>query len=262
MSIFIFYGRDAALRRPRTSQRDVPTLKRFYRFRLRHFRAALLAGPPGVVVPEIEHGFAEMFNDVGAIEINVFDQCAAIVAIENHVFVLTRRAATFDHNADRVRWPYRSVRNIRRNEECFAFTNKVIDDAIALTDAHFDVAFQLVKILFRIDEMKIIAGIWTLDHHHEKVATIIEIPIAHRWFELLPVLFDPIFEINGRLDRRRGAARRGLWLRNSLSGDDAAYLRPRGASTSVTLNLIQGGFGVVAAVSPASNVMLHPAFCA
>jgi hypothetical protein len=49
-----------------------PRLKRFYRLRLRDFSAALLAGAPRIVVPKIEHRLAEVFDDVAAVEIDVF----------------------------------------------------------------------------------------------------------------------------------------------------------------------------------------------
>jgi hypothetical protein len=67
----------------------------------------------------------------------------------------------------------------------------MIDDPIALADPHFDVALQLVEVFFRIDEMKIVPRVRSLDHHHEKIAPVIKITIAHRRFELFPVFFDP-----------------------------------------------------------------------
>ena len=121
--------------------------------------------------------------------------------------MLSRRTATLHHDADRVRWPDRRVRDIWRNEECFAFAHKMINDAIAFAYAHFDVAFQLVEILFRIDEMKIIPRIRAFDDHHEKVAPVIEILIAYRRLELFPVLLDPVLQINRRLHRGRGSTR-------------------------------------------------------
>ena len=83
------------------------------------------------------------------------------------------------------------MRNIGWDEERLSFAHQMIDDSIALADPHFDVALQLVEILFRIDEMKIVPRVGPLDHHHEKVAPAIEITIAHRRFELFPVFFDP-----------------------------------------------------------------------
>ena len=47
--------------------------------------------------------------------------------------------------------------NIRWNKEGFPFANQVINDAVAFTDAYFDVTFQLIKIFFRIDLMKIVS---------------------------------------------------------------------------------------------------------
>ena len=192
MSIFICRASvsDAALAFHRNA---LQSFEWFHWLRLRNLRAAFLAGTTRVVVPEIEHGLAEMFDDVGAVEIDVFDQRAAIFTIENDVLVFSRRATSLDHNADRVRWTDRRMRNIRRNEEGFAFAHEMIDDAVAFADANFDIAFELIKIFFRVDQVKIVPSVRALDHHHEKIAAIIKIAIADRRFECFTILFDPFF---------------------------------------------------------------------
>ena len=76
-----------------------------------------------------------MLDDVAAVEINVLHQRPAIVAVEDYVFPLARRTATFDHHAQRIRRSHWRVRNIWRNEECFAFAHDVIHDPIAFADA-------------------------------------------------------------------------------------------------------------------------------
>ena len=108
------------------------------------------------------------------------------------MFLLSRRAATLDHNSNRVGRPLWGMRDIRRNEKCFAFVHDVVHDPLAFANAHFDVALELVKILFRIDKMKIVPRVGPFDHHHEKVAPVIEITVAHWRFELFSVLFDPV----------------------------------------------------------------------
>ena len=167
--------------------------------RLLDLRAALLAGAPRVVVPEIEHRLAEVLDDVAAVEIDVFHQRAAIFAVKNDVLVLARRTATFDHHANRVRRAHGRMRNIRRDEECFAFAHEMIDDAVAFADAHFDVALQLVEILLRIDEVKIVPRVRALDHHDEEIAPVVEIAVAHRRLEFVAVFFDPVLQIDRRL---------------------------------------------------------------
>ena len=47
-------------------------LQRFHRLRFFDLRAALIAGTPLIVIPEIEHGLAEVLNDICAVEMNVF----------------------------------------------------------------------------------------------------------------------------------------------------------------------------------------------
>ena len=68
----------------------------------------------------------------------------------------------------------------------------MIDDLFAFADAHFDVAFQLIKIFLRIDLVKIVPRVRALDHHDEKIAAVVEVLIAHRRFEFVAVFFDPV----------------------------------------------------------------------
>ena len=172
--------------------------------------AAVLAGAAFVVVPEIEHGLAEMVHDVGAIEVDVFDERAAIVAIKNDVLVFAGRAAAFHDDADSVGWADRGVRDVWRNEERFAFANEVIDNAIALADPDFDVAFELVKIFLRIDQVKIIPRVRALDDHDEEVATVVEIKVADRRFKLIAVRVDPGVDVDRR-QHFRGRAGADRW---------------------------------------------------
>src|SRR5438132_8433896 len=149
MSIFICRASvsDAALAFHRNA---LQSFEWFHWLRLRNLRAAFLAGTTRVVVPEIEHGLAEMFDDVGAVEIDVFDQRAAIFTIENDVLVFPRRATSLDHNAGRVRGTDRRMWNIRRNKERLSLAHEMIDDAVAFADANFDIASEPVEVFFLI----------------------------------------------------------------------------------------------------------------
>ena len=178
-------------------------------FGLRDSASALFASTACIVFPEVEHGFAEMFDNVGAVEIDVFDQRAAIVAIKDHMLVLARWTAPLNDHADRLRRPDGRVWNIGRNEKSFTFAHQMIDNLVAFTDAHLNVPLQLVEILFRIDEVKIIPRVRPFDHHHEEIATVVEIAIAHRRLKFLAVFFDPILQINRRLHSLHHAERIG-----------------------------------------------------
>jgi len=50
----------------------------------------------------------------------------------------------------------------------------------------------LIKILFRIDEMKVISSVRSLNHHDEKIAPIIEVAVAYRGLEKGTILIDPL----------------------------------------------------------------------
>ena len=175
------------------------TLQRLYWLRLFHLLTALFAGPARIITPEFEHRFAKMIDDVFAIEVNVFDQRSAIFTVENDVLLFTGRPAPLYNEANGVWRTLGRVRGIGRNEKCFALPDNVINDPIAFTDAHLNVAFKLIKILFRINEMKIVARIRTFNDHYKEITAIVKIPVAHRRFEFIGVLFDPFLYINWRL---------------------------------------------------------------
>src|SRR4029077_2584213 len=187
------------------------TLQRFHWLRLFDFLAALLAGTARVIIPEIEHRLAEMLNNVRAIKMDVFHQCSAIFAVENDVFFFPGRTAPLNNHTDRVRRPLRGMRNIWRDKERFAFSDDMIDDAVAFANAHLNVALELVKVLLRIDKMKIIPRVWPLDDHHEKIPAIVKITIAHRRLKFVGVLFDPVLQVNRRLHSGHGKER--IWPR-------------------------------------------------
>src|SRR5437762_9000595 len=98
--------------------------------------AALLAGTTRIVIPEIEHRLTEMLDDVCAVEMDVFHQCSAVLAVKNNVLFFSRRTAPFHHDSNRIRRPLRRVRHIRRDKECFSFSDNVIHDAVAFPNAH------------------------------------------------------------------------------------------------------------------------------
>src|SRR5215469_903702 len=167
--------------------RHLSLFEGFDRLGPRNFVATLFAGTARVVIPKILHCLTEMFDDVGAVEIDVFNKRTAVLAIEDHVFVFARRAASLDYNAGRVRRPDRGMRYIRRDEERFPLAHKVVDDVVALPNTNLNVALELIKIFFRINLVKIVSRVWAFDHHHEKIAPVVEITIADRWLEFVAV---------------------------------------------------------------------------
>src|SRR5437764_2342929 len=106
----------------------VTFLERLHRLRLWDLRAAVLAGAPRVIVPKIEHGLAEVLDDVGAVELDVFHERLAIRAIENDVLLLTGRAAALDDDTQRIRRSHGSMDHIRRDEERLALAHEMIHD--------------------------------------------------------------------------------------------------------------------------------------
>ena len=149
-----------------------------------------------------------MLNDIGAIKMNVFDERAAIIAVKDDMLFFTGRAAPLHYDANGIGRTLRRVRYIWWNKKRFTFVNDVVDDAVPFPDPHFDVAFQLVKVLFRVDLMKIVTCVWSGDDHDKKIAAIIKITIADWWLELISIFFDPMAEVNRRQDNGSATARR------------------------------------------------------
>jgi hypothetical protein len=172
-------------------RRGQPQLKRLYRFGLLDLLTAVFAGAPRIIIPELEHRPAKMLDDVGAVKVDILHQRSTVIAVEDHMLFLSRRAAALDYDTDSIWWPLRRVRDIGRDEEGFAFVDNVIHDLVALPDAHLDITFELIEILLRIDNMKIVARVWTRDHHDEKITSVIKVTIAHRGFEEVAIFFNP-----------------------------------------------------------------------
>jgi hypothetical protein len=172
-------------------------LKRLNRLGLLDFLAAILASPAGVVAPEIQHGLAEMLDDIGTIEMDVLNQRLASITIKDDMLGLSFRPASFHHHPESVGRTDGCMRNIGRNKEGFSFAHQMIDDPIALADPDFDVAFELVKEFFRIDLMEIIPRVRSFNHHDEEVASVINVAIADRRLEEMAVLLDPTAQIEG-----------------------------------------------------------------
>ena len=179
------------------------------RLGLGDFGAALFAGAPFIVVPEIEHGLAKMIHDIGTIEIDVLHEGAAIFTVKDDVLVFAGGPAALDDDADGVGRAHGSVRDLWRNEKRFALADEMIDDLVALADSDFDVAFELVKVFLRIDEVEIVPRVRTFDDHDKKVASVVEVAIADGRLEQIAIRFDPVVDVYRRQHFARGAAADG-----------------------------------------------------
>src|SRR5262249_15162078 len=174
-----------------------------------HFLTTFLAGPPRIIAPEFEHCLAKMVDDVFAIEVNVFHQCSTVFTVENYMLLFTGRTAPLYNQPNRVWRALGRVRHIGRNEKRFALADNVVNDAVAFADTHFNVPFELIEVLLRINEMEIVPRVGALDDHHKKITAVIKIPVAHRRFKFLGVLFDPLLYINWRMHSGHGHER--IW---------------------------------------------------
>jgi hypothetical protein len=177
----------------------INALQRLYRLRFFHFLTALFASPACIIAPEFEHCLAKMVDDVFAIEVHVFHQCSTTFTVENDVFLFTRRPAPFHDQANGVWRSLGRVRHIGRNEKRFALVDNVINDAIAFANTHLNVAFELIEILFRINQMKIVPRVGAFDDHHKKISAIIKIPVAYWRLKFLSILFNPLLYVDRRL---------------------------------------------------------------
>lgn len=148
---------------------------------------AIFASPARVVSPKITHRLTEVLNDVAAVEMDVFNQGAAVVTIKYDVLFFAGRPSSFHYDPNGVRWTHRSMWHVRWNKKRLTFPHQMVDDSIPFPDPDLDVALYLIKVFLRIDQVEIVPGIRPLDHHDKEVAAIIEILIADRRFELVSV---------------------------------------------------------------------------
>src|SRR5439155_19349273 len=93
----------------RNALRSAQALQRLHRLWLLNFRSAFLASAACIVIPEIEHRLAEMFDDVRAVEMDVFHHCHAIFTVENDVFFFSSRTPPLYKHTDRLRRPLRGL---------------------------------------------------------------------------------------------------------------------------------------------------------
>ena len=115
------------------------------------------------------------------------------------MLLFTRWTAPLYNQPNRVRRALGRVRHIGRNEERFALVDNVINDAVAFADTHLDVAFELIEVLFRISEMKIVPRVGDFDDHHKKISTIVKVPVAYGRLKFVSILFNPLLYVNRRL---------------------------------------------------------------
>ena len=132
-----------------------------------------------------------MLDDIGTIEVNILHERSTVITVEDNMLLLSRWAAALDYHSNGIWWPLGRVRDVTRDEEGFALVDNVIHDLVPLPDAYLDVAFELIEILLRIDEMKIVARVRTGNDHDEEITAVIKIAIAHRRLEEMPIFFNP-----------------------------------------------------------------------
>lgn len=106
--------------------------------------------------------------------------------------MFTRRAPALDHDTQCIRWADRGVWDIWRDEEGFPFSDEIIDDPFTFADPDLDIAFQLIKIFFRIDAVKVVSCVRSLDDHDKEIPAVVEVAVAYRRFEEMAILFDPL----------------------------------------------------------------------
>jgi hypothetical protein len=104
----------------------------------------------------------------------------------------------------------------------------VIDHAIAFPDTHLYVAFELIKIFFRIDQVKIVSRVGTFDDHHKKIAAVIKIPVAYWWLEFVGVFFNPLLQVYWRL--HFGHRHHRIWRARSVKHTPAGVESGNGSA--------------------------------
>ena len=87
------------------------------------------------------------------------------------------------------------MRNSRWKQEHLAFADRNFDGAAVFLNLHFYVAFELIEKFFALVPVIVLSRIRPADDHHDKIVVIENTLVSHRRLEQMPVLVDPLFEI-------------------------------------------------------------------
>lgn len=87
------------------------------------------------------------------------------------------------------------MRDSRGQKEHFAFADRDLDRFSVFLDLDRYVTFKLVKKLFALVPVIVFSRIRAADDHYDKVIIIVNALVSDRRFEQMPVVIDPLLEI-------------------------------------------------------------------
>jgi hypothetical protein len=120
------------------------------------------------------------------------------LAVPNKSILLTLFSIYFHDEANSTCRPSGRMRNPGRKKKNFPLFYGNISVYAVFYYFKDDIAFQLVKKLFGFIVMVILSAVGAAHYHHNKIViAFVYLLVSNRWFQQMPVLINPAFEIKG-----------------------------------------------------------------
>ena len=119
----------------------------------------------------------------------------AVIAVPEEAVLLFGPALALDDEPDSVRRTLRRMRHARRQQQHFALMDRNVDAAAVLHGPQRHRAFELIEELLARILVVVAAHVRAADHHDDELGMLEYAPVAHRRFEKLAMLFDPLLQV-------------------------------------------------------------------
>jgi hypothetical protein len=142
----------------------------------------------------------ELGRDILQLKILFVKLFVAVFAKPHKSIELARMAFSFDHQAHGICPTDRIMGNARWQQEHLALADRDLDGFAIFLDLDLDVPLELVKKLFALIPMIVLARIRAADHHHDEIVIVKDALIPNRRPQEMPVFIDPLFKIEWSSD--------------------------------------------------------------
>ena len=175
----------------------------------------------GIVIIRV-HCAVQIGLQVDDLHLDAMDTRVALIAEPLERVDDARRALAFNDQAQSVRRALWRMQHARWEQKNFAFANWHIPTLAVVDDPERDIALELVKELLQGIVVIVGAIVWPTNHRHDEIRVLPNCFATGRWHEILPMVFNPFFEIEGKGQSHCGSPN-PLGTIAMLSVDHAMY---------------------------------------
>ena len=162
-----------------------------------HDSAAGIAGAVLFIFVKAGHDRRQLFDDVRHFEILIVEFVAAVFAKPKQAIFFTWTAVQFHDQADAASRALGRMRHFGGQQKNFTLLDRDSHRLTFVDDAKHHVPFHHVVKLFGFVVVVVFAAIRASnDHNDEVLVVIVHHLVANGWFEAVPVVVDPLLEID------------------------------------------------------------------